>query len=622
MRRPLTLVAGVAWFSIVLGLYLSTLQTDVNGSGDPFMIDVGEIQGALATWGTLHPSGYPLYTILGNLIVRLVRVAGGTPATGVSILSLCASIGALILIYFWMVQIGSHPVLTSVIVALLATAPTLWLQSVIAEVYALNFVLVAGCLLLAFHIGQRDDSTRLPWLGLLWGIAVSHHRTALLLAPALLYLVWQRPCKSGMHYKVLGYTIVAFFVPFLAYIYLPLRSHQHAVWVYGHPDTWSDFWYIFLSKEYRPFIQSPSSWTILVGRFEADMQFIGTELPFGILGLLGLASGLFRRQTRQVSVSMTLVLVSFFGFSLFYTVPDKAVMLLPTLIPVVVGLSLLAQSFEHRWRRVLELGLTCLLFIELVCGIFAHVTSVSRLSRDTGGRELVAAAQRLSDTRPAIISLWGRDWFAYRYAKYASGELATVDILPPHTDPRPIWQAGQRVYVAKHTFYQMPLSQWRERWGPVYLRSATYGLIEVAPHPEITSPSDLQDQPINMGEHIQLLGYRLDYPSRSVCYLTLYWQCLSVPEANYHVFVHLTGHLPPRGPEDVLAQADTVHSVYGWYPTSMWTPGEVIRDDFRLSVANPEATVAILTGLYTQDPVSGEFFNLGVLTIPLSETSQ
>ncbi len=623
MKRSLMLFVGVVWLGIVLGLYLSTLQIDVNGSDDPFMIDVGEIQGALSTWGTLHPSGYPLYTILGNLVTGLVRIAGGTPAAGASLLSLCASIGALMLIYLWMVHFANHIGLAGGIVTLLATAPNFWLHSVIAEVYAFNFVLVVGCLLLAFHINQRDDSTLLPWLGLLWGTAVSHHRTALLLAPALLYLVWQTFYKSEARYQVLGYTVAAFLIPFLVYLYLPLRARQNPVWVYGHPDTWSDFWYIFLSKEYQPFIQSPSSWAVLINRLKFYLQFLGAEaLPFGILGLIGLIIAVFRRRAKHISLAMILVLVSFFGFSLFYAVPDKSVMLLPTLVPLAVGLFLLPQSFNCRWQRTLELGLAGLLFIALVSGVFTHFTDVYQLSRDTGGRELVAAVQRLSDARPAIISLWGRDWFAYRYAKYASGELATADILPPHTDPRPRWKAGQRTYVAEHTFYQIPLSQWQERWGPVYLRSATFGLIEVAPHPETTFPSDLHSQPMNMGTDIRLLGYQLDCSNRSVCYLTLYWQCLSIPETDYHVFVHLVSRLPPQSAKDMLAQADTVHPVYGWYPTSSWTPGQVIRDDFEISVLNPDAAIAILAGLYTKDPMSGEFFNLGTMTVPLDKTAQ
>ena len=55
---------------ILLVAYLSTLQTIPNGAEHYFMIDVGETQIVLNTWGTLHTTGYPLYVIVGNVLVR------------------------------------------------------------------------------------------------------------------------------------------------------------------------------------------------------------------------------------------------------------------------------------------------------------------------------------------------------------------------------------------------------------------------------------------------------------------------------------------------------------------------------------------------------------------------
>src|SRR3954470_19531099 len=65
---------------ILVLIYLPTLLTQINGGNDPFMDDVGEIQVSLNVWGTIHHTGSPLYTMLGNLAVLLLRTLGANPA--------------------------------------------------------------------------------------------------------------------------------------------------------------------------------------------------------------------------------------------------------------------------------------------------------------------------------------------------------------------------------------------------------------------------------------------------------------------------------------------------------------------------------------------------------------
>ena len=52
------------------------MQTIINGSGHPYMTDIGEHQNALPRWGTIHHSGYPQWTALGSLFVTAARAVG------------------------------------------------------------------------------------------------------------------------------------------------------------------------------------------------------------------------------------------------------------------------------------------------------------------------------------------------------------------------------------------------------------------------------------------------------------------------------------------------------------------------------------------------------------------
>ena len=89
----------IALIGAVALLYASTMQVDINGRATDALIDVGELQIALSTWGTTHPTGYPLYTILGNCMAALGRLVGVAPAQATSAFSVLAALIAFALVF-------------------------------------------------------------------------------------------------------------------------------------------------------------------------------------------------------------------------------------------------------------------------------------------------------------------------------------------------------------------------------------------------------------------------------------------------------------------------------------------------------------------------------------------
>ena len=103
------------------------------------------------------------------------------------------------------------------------------------------------------------------------------------------------------------------------------------------------------------------------------------------------------------------------------------------------------------------------------------------------------------------------------------------------------------------------------------------------------------------GDEIRLVGYSLDTPSArrgDSVRGELRWSALSPPRADYTVFVHLVG------PGGLLAQHD-FQPARGTYPTSFWSPGELIADEFVVPIgpAVPIGDYALIAGLY--DSASG-----------------
>jgi hypothetical protein len=102
---------------------------------------------------------------------------------------------------------------------------------------------------------------------------------------------------------------------------------------------------------------------------------------------------------------------------------------------------------------------------------------------------------------------------------------------------------------------------------------------------------------VNLGDQVDLVGYDLDSQEAragDTLLLTLFWQAREQIEEEYTVFTHLAdaeGH--------VWAQDDS-YPVDGDYPTSSWSVGEIVRDEYALALPSdiPTGEYEIEVGLY------------------------
>ena len=109
--------------------------------------------------------------------------------------------------------------------------------------------------------------------------------------------------------------------------------------------------------------------------------------------------------------------------------------------------------------------------------------------------------------------------------------------------------------------------------------------------PAYTMPRILQEQEVSgltarldatFGGQMRLMGYRLDRdqlaPGASLP-LTLYWQSLAPMRENYSIFVHLLGA------NDLIIGQRDVYPGQGNYPTTLWSPGEIIADTYWVNIS-------------------------------------
>ncbi len=608
---------------VLLPLYFYTLQTIPNGSENYFMIDVGETQNVLNQWGTLHATGYPLFVMVGNVLVAVMKLLGVNPATAPGAASLIYGLIALALIYALGVCLTAGDEaqssrwkwwLAAGMTILFGLTRTTWVHNSIAEVYSFGLMLLALLLLIALWPGKVRG--RVFWLALVGGIGVFHHRGLIMAAPALVYAAWpdikaaiwpqsKTQSRTSVILHAVGYFAVILLIGligFLPYIYLPIRANAGATWVYGQPGNWNGFWDQFLGREADHFIALPNSVNALAANFNLVTTVIITDvtLPGIILGLLGLVLALRNPARRRAAITLILSGAAAYLFHVLVYTDILSALILPANLSLAFGWLFLAE-----WLVNLRLATPVIRysFVALVAIIFAaflitqNLPFIHDLSSNTTGLETIALAKEAPAGSTLMLD-WGPRYYAVGFAKGVLNQLPDITLVDDKADFKRI--TGELV-TADFTFYNRPVSWWEQQLGKsVYISAAAPHLVDIATQPQQAASVS--------GTGIQVESQTLDCTPDALN-LEIGWQALSPPERDLSVFVHL---LDANGA--VIAQGDESSPVYGWRPVTSWQVGEIVPDVYPLPRL-PNAAL-IRYGLYYQDS-SGAFVNETSYDVPV-----
>jgi len=201
--------------------------------------------------------------------------------------------------------------------------------------------------------------------------------------------------------------------------------------------------------------------------------------------------------------------------------------------------------------------------------------------------------------------------------------LASQDTFPGQgTYPTRLWRAGDA--IADMYTIAVPFTAFTPSLAQIEVglyefdsgkRLAAYGpqgeplgdnvrfhRIEVLPH-EGSDPSTGSGHSVpnpvrfNFGNQIALIGYAMERravkPGEEI-HLTLYWEALAEMERDYTVFTHAIGER-----DRIWAQVDS-QPQGGAAPTSTWSQGQILVDEYRLLVEpdTPPGVYDIEAGLY------------------------
>ena len=353
------------YFAVLTGLfvflvYLTTLAPSV------VEIDAGELATVQATLGIAHPTGYPLFTMLGYLFSLIPF--GFSKIYQLNLLTdVWCSLGIMVFVYtaktvldnitiFQKENIlpaakkklsgkkqkiqGKKETKSSSVIPedkkylaaifgglILAFDKTYWMQGTSVEVYSLQLFLINLVILfLVKAYIAKDDPQKIKffnlWLSFAFFLALgfSNHMTTLFILPGVAYLFFN---KYGFNKK--SFIRICFmlllFIPVLAliYSYLLIRAAQNPIMDWGNPITLTKLFRHISGEQYQVWLFSS------VKSAQKQLTYFISNLPseFWVslfIAVIGIFSSFVT--ARKFFIFLTITFLFTIGYAINYDIHD------------------------------------------------------------------------------------------------------------------------------------------------------------------------------------------------------------------------------------------------------------------------------------------------------------
>jgi tetratricopeptide (TPR) repeat protein len=252
--------------------------------------DSGELVTAVHVLGIPHPSGYPLYVLLGKLWTILVPV--GSIAFRMSLFSAACAATATGILHALGRRAGLDPVSAVFSSLLFAFSPSFWGEANVQRVYALNalFVALTTAVVLSWH---RSRNTRQLFLALfLSGLGATNHTFMVIYGIALAAFALMSEPELIRKPRALFLAAFSFGAGLLPYLYLPLRSRADPPLDWGNPESLASLLRVILRWDFweRAWIESPPDLFVIAADY---LLGLGRELFWAgaFLAIVGALAG-------------------------------------------------------------------------------------------------------------------------------------------------------------------------------------------------------------------------------------------------------------------------------------------------------------------------------------------
>ncbi|HMQ67847.1 MAG TPA: DUF2723 domain-containing protein [Ignavibacteria bacterium] len=268
MSNNKKIIYQILSFLLPFIVYVITLAPTVT------FIDSGELATVAAKLGVAHPTGYPLFTVLGRVFTLLPI---GDEIYRLNLMSAFISSAALFMFFNLMSFLlgnkfaggdsnADYKILPDDIVYnislatvfILAFSRTFWDTANAIEVYSLHtFFLITDIYLIlkACTYDAKDKNSYILkeryWLlyAFVLGLSFTNHLSSIFLSVGSLYLYFAVNGFNKISFRRILVLIIPFLIGYSFYIYLFIRADNNVL-SWGYPHNFANFWRHFTGKQF------------------------------------------------------------------------------------------------------------------------------------------------------------------------------------------------------------------------------------------------------------------------------------------------------------------------------------------------------------------------------------
>ena len=396
--RNFSLVSALPWAFLLGGFALYGLGAARGLS----ILDSGEFLGAAATLGVAHPTGYPLYALLGQLATFF---PWGDGAFLINLVSAAAAAGAAFFVALAAAelagQLGWGDTSKALAIAtaglLVLAGRTLWSVATLAEVYALNALFWSALLWAALRLRRTGAARELYVLALVAGLSLANHVTIALFLPALFFIGWPGRERAKTLARALPLAAALLLGGVSVNLYTALRAAQQPLFNWNDPSTGGSLYAHLAGLQYygrllgRGFAGVKASLDVYGGAALVNVT------PLAVFVVPALV-GLWARRCRLVAAALVVYCAGYLAFCASYYIPDVAYYFIPLHLSVAflaAGGVAVAASWVARRRPAL--GVAAAGALVLAAGVWAFASNYPYGDRrdftfaETYGRRLLAS---------------------------------------------------------------------------------------------------------------------------------------------------------------------------------------------------------------------------------------
>ncbi len=467
MRRSSARIAACAAWIVPFAIYIVSLHGEVG------YWDTGEAQTVPWIFGIMHPTGFPVFTILAGFFAHLFPF--GAVSWRIALFSALAMSGAAWLISRMLHELDGDAWIATACAWIFAFGDVAWTRGTRAEIHALATFFGALTLYAAIRWYRSGEPRVLVGGALAWGLGIACHPIVALLLPALLLLFLVRVRRVAFRTFALALAALVFGVAW--YAYLPIRSAMvtnarldptrelglppgKAFWDNDHPSTLQGFKKEISGAEFKAGgtfqrMLDPQTYTDS-GETYQDLLFH----EFTPIALLFAAGGLYAlvRRDAWLAAAILLAIAVPTAFALAYMIetdPQRYHLIPFALICVLAGY---AASEIARALPPLRTPALLLLSANIVALLVMNASTFDQRT-STEARAVISSVVQKTPGNAILIAPWlYATPLAYgAYVEHSLDRRIVISAwLAENARRVPAWMRTRPVYVVGPVFGEVP----------------------------------------------------------------------------------------------------------------------------------------------------------------------